>query len=107
MVRVLIGCDIRLYRQGLVDTLSRVEQLDIQDAVDSVDALVSRAAEVQPNLVLLDVAMPGSCSAVPTIREAVPDALVVALGVAETEPERGLLRRCGFPRLRIQRRVAS
>jgi DNA-binding NarL/FixJ family response regulator len=85
MIRVLIGCDIRLYREGLVDTLGRMEELDIQDAVDSVDDLVSRAVEVQPNLVLLDVAMPGSYSAVPTIREAVPDALVVALGVAETE----------------------
>ncbi len=85
MVRVLIGCDIRLYREGLLDTLSRVEKLDIQDAVDSVGDLVSRADEVRPNVVLLDMAMPGSYSAVRTIHEAAPDGVVVALGVAETE----------------------
>lgn len=85
MNRVLIGCDTRLYREGLVDILSRVEELQVQGAVDSVNDLVSRADEVRPNIVLLDMAMPGSYSAVRTIREAAPDAVVVALGVAETE----------------------
>jgi two-component system, NarL family, nitrate/nitrite response regulator NarL len=86
MIRVLIGCDVRIYREGLVDALRRVEGLHIQDAVDSVEDLVTRAGEVQPNVVLLDVSMPGSHSATRTIREAAPDALVVAIGVAETEP---------------------
>ena len=85
MNRVLIGCDTRLYREGLVDSLSRVEELQVQGAVDSVDDLVSRADEVRPNVILLDMAMPGSYAAVRTIREAAPDAVVVALGVAETE----------------------
>jgi two-component system, NarL family, nitrate/nitrite response regulator NarL len=85
MNRVLIGCDTRLYREGLVDSLSRVEELQVQGAVGSVDDLVSRADEARPNVILLDMAMPGSYAAVRTIREAAPDALVVALSVAETE----------------------
>jgi two-component system nitrate/nitrite response regulator NarL len=85
MNRVLIGCDTRLYREGLVDSLSRVEEVQVQDAVDSVNDLVSRADEIRPNTILLDMAMPGSYSAVRTVREAAPDTVVVALGVAETE----------------------
>jgi two-component system, NarL family, nitrate/nitrite response regulator NarL len=86
MIRVLIGCDVRIYREGLVDALGRVEGLHIQDAVDRVDDLVTRADEVQPNVVLLDVSMPGSLSAIRSIREAAPGVWVVAVGVAETEP---------------------
>jgi DNA-binding NarL/FixJ family response regulator len=85
MMRVLIGSDIRIYREGLVEALSRVDQLQVQDAVGSVDDLVTRAADGQPLIVVLDVSMPGGYSAIRTIRVAAPQALVLALGVEETD----------------------
>lgn len=85
MMRVLIGSDIRIYREGLVEALSRVDQLQVQDAVGSVDDLVTRAADGQPIIVVLDVSMPGGYAAIRTIRVAAPQALVLALGVEETD----------------------
>ena len=85
MMRVLIGSDIRIYREGLVEALNRVDELQVQDAVGSIDELVARAAEVQPIIVLLDGSMPGGYSAIRTIRVATPEALVLALGVEETD----------------------
>ena len=84
-MRVLIGSDVRIYREGLVEALSRVDELQVQDAVGSLDDLVTRAAEVQPTIVLLDASMPGGYSATRTIRVAAPEALVLALGVEETD----------------------
>lgn len=85
MMRVLIGSDIRIYREGLVEALSRVNDLQVQDAVGSIDELVTGAAELQPIIVLLDASMPGGYSAIRTIRGAAPEALVLALGVEETD----------------------
>ena len=52
----------------------------VGEAVDGLDA-VDRARELQPNLVLLDMAMPrmDGLQALPLIREAVPDVRVIVL----------------------------
>jgi two-component system, NarL family, nitrate/nitrite response regulator NarL len=85
MTRVLIGSDIRIYREGLVEAISRVDDLHLQDAVGSVDDLVTRAVQVQPIIVVLDASMPGCYSAIRTIRVTAPEALVLAIGVEETD----------------------
>jgi two-component system nitrate/nitrite response regulator NarL len=85
MMRVLIGSDIRIYREGLVEALSRVDQLQVEDAIGSVDDLVTRAAQMQPLIVVLDASMPGGYSAIRTIRAAAPESRVLALGVEETD----------------------
>ena len=58
-LRILIADDNRYVREAIVQLLAA--QSDVQvcgEAVDSVDAL-QKAAELQPDIVLLDVSMPG------------------------------------------------
>jgi PAS domain S-box-containing protein len=79
--RVLIVDDAEDIRMLLRMKLGRHENLDVVgEAVDGVDA-VDLARELQPNLVLLDMAMPrmDGLQALPLIREAVPDVRVIVL----------------------------
>jgi DNA-binding NarL/FixJ family response regulator len=78
---VLIVDDAEDIRMLLRMKLGRHENLDVVgEAVDGVDA-VDQARELQPHLVLLDMAMPrmDGLQALPLIREAVPDVRVIVL----------------------------
>jgi PAS domain S-box-containing protein len=79
--RVLIVDDAEDIRTLLRLRLGRQENIDVVgEAVDGVDA-VDQARELQPHLVLLDMAMPrmDGLQALPLIRQAVPDVRVIVL----------------------------
>ncbi|HEY0903693.1 MAG TPA: response regulator, partial [Marmoricola sp.] len=79
--RVLIVDDADDIRMLLRLKLGREEHLDVVgEAADGYEA-VDRARELQPHLVLLDMAMPrmDGLQALPLIREAVPDVRVIVL----------------------------
>jgi DNA-binding NarL/FixJ family response regulator len=73
MIRILVVCDIRIYREGLAHALEQAKGFHVEGAVDHVEAAAQLAGEVQPDVVLLDMGMPGS--------------RVVALCVPETEDQ--------------------
>jgi PAS domain S-box-containing protein len=79
--RVLIVDDAEDIRMLLRMKLGRHENIEVVgEAVDGVDA-VDQARELQPHLVLLDMAMPrmDGLQALPLIRAAVPDVRVIVL----------------------------
>ena len=87
MIRILVACDIRIYREGLTDALEQAKGFQVEGAVDHVEAVVQLAGKVQPDIVLLDMGMTGSRWAVGAIDRIAPDTRVVALCVPETEDQ--------------------
>ncbi len=85
MTRVLIVADIRLFRDGLAEILGKQARLDVVGTADSGAAAIGRAAELSPDLILVDQAMPDSLATIRSVLTLLPSAKVISLGVAETE----------------------
>jgi DNA-binding NarL/FixJ family response regulator len=85
MIRVVIACDIRLYREGLSLHLAREERLGVVGSASSADETFRVARELAPDLLLLDMAMPDSLQIVQELRRIVPDTRVIALTIPEAE----------------------
>lgn len=91
MIRVLILSDIRLYREGLVELLGRGEDIAVLGTATTWSEGAPLIGTLQPDVVLLDLAMPDSETAARMMCRSAPGIRVVALGVRETE---GDLVRC-------------
>jgi DNA-binding NarL/FixJ family response regulator len=85
-VRVLVVDDHPLTRSALGGLLEQNAFSVVGEAEDG-DEAVRRARELQPDLVLLDLSMPGldGLSALPQLRAAAPGAEVVVLTASGTE----------------------
>jgi two-component system nitrate/nitrite response regulator NarL len=96
-IRLLVVDDHTLFRRGLVALLSQHPRLRVVgDAADAGEAL-RRAAELQPDVVLLDNHLPGvrGVDALPDLRRAAPHTRVVMLTVSEDENDLALALRGG------------
>lgn len=81
MIRVLIADDHALVRDGVRALLATAGDIEVvAEAADGREA-VDRAKETSPDVVLLDIAMPGlgGLEAVPLIRREVPRARILVL----------------------------
>lgn len=87
MIRVLVVDDHPLYREGVAMALRRESDVDVvAEAADAGRAVVSAAVEC-PDVVLLDLSMPGGGSGtVKRILQVSPKSRVIVLTVSE-EPE--------------------
>lgn len=100
-IRILLVDDHTLFRRGLTALLSRDAQLHvIGDAADAGEAQ-RRAAELQPDVILLDNHLPGvtGADALPALREAAPQAHILMLTVSEDEADLAAALRggaCGY-----------
>ena len=100
-VRILVVDDHTLFRRGLTALLSRDPALNVVgDAADAGQAQ-RRAAELQPDLILLDNHLPGvnGVDALPALRQAAPGARIVMLTVSEDETDLAAALRggaCGY-----------
>ncbi|MBK9114764.1 MAG: response regulator transcription factor [Betaproteobacteria bacterium] len=86
-IRILVVDDHTLFRRGLTALLARDPQLEVVgDAADAGEAL-RRAAELAPDLILLDNHLPGvnGVDALPGLLEAVPGVRILMLTVSEDE----------------------
>ncbi len=86
-IRVLIVDDHALIRAGLKALLGAEEDMDaIGEASNGFEA-VEKAVQEKPDVVLMDVSMPGSdgLDATARIKKAAPDAKVLALTMHESE----------------------
>lgn len=84
-VRVLLVDDHALFRSGVKALLSRQEGIQVVgEAADALEG-VKRAASLQPDVILLDLNMPGITGreAVKILSEEVPAAQVIMLTVSE------------------------
>jgi DNA-binding NarL/FixJ family response regulator len=87
MIRVLVADDHPIVRAGIVGLLSAAVDIDVVgEAVDGLDA-VRLAAELEPDLVLMDLRMPALDGAEATARiiDARPTAKVLVLTTYETD----------------------
>lgn len=93
MIRVLIVDDHPLVRAGLVSELSKASDIEVAaEAADGNDAL-SKAREVRPDLVLLDIALPGKngLEVLKDLQAEMPEVKVLVLSAF---PERQYAIRC-------------
>jgi two-component system, NarL family, nitrate/nitrite response regulator NarL len=84
--KLLIVCDVRLYREGLERSLRRLGWVDLAATDTSGPEVVDRVRRFGAKLVLLDTAGAGSLSVLELLLRECPHVKVVALGVEE-QPE--------------------
>jgi two-component system, NarL family, nitrate/nitrite response regulator NarL len=97
VVRILVVDDHTLFRRGLTALLARDVSLQVVgDAADAGQAQ-RRAAELQPDLILLDNHLPGvnGVDAIPALRQAAPGARIMMLTVSEDEADLAAALRAG------------
>jgi DNA-binding NarL/FixJ family response regulator len=86
-VRILLADDHTLFREGLAGILDSQPDLDVVgEAGDGVEALV-KAKELLPDLILMDILMPGcdGLEATKQIKQELPDVTIVILTVRDDE----------------------
>jgi two-component system nitrate/nitrite response regulator NarL len=85
--RIIIVSDARLYREGLALSLARVDRIVVVGVADTVASALICIEANNPDVILLDFAMPDALVLPDAIAGARLPAKVVAFSVAETEDE--------------------
>lgn len=86
-IRVLLADDHALFREGLAGIIAAQPDFDVVgDAGDGLEALV-KARELMPDLILMDIGMPGcdGLEATRRIKRELPDVTIVMLTVRDEE----------------------
>lgn len=87
-IRVVIADDHPLYREGIAATLRSDPEIDLCAAGESAPHAVELATQHQPDVMLLDLSMPGGgLSAIPEIRRVSPDTRIAMLTVSEADDD--------------------
>lgn len=83
--RVLVVDDHELFREGVVATLDSEPGFKVVGQAGSGDEALRAASELRPDLILLDLYMPGrsGLSALPMLRGELPETRIVVLTVSE------------------------
>ena len=85
MISVLIADDHPMFRQGVAAVIDGDPEMQLVAEASDTDSAVEAAAATQPDVVLMDVAMPGGggIEATRRIRRADPDARILMLTMSE------------------------
>lgn len=88
MIRVLVVDDHDLVRTGITRMLADIEGLQVVGEADSGESALKLARELKPDVVLMDVKMPGigGLEATRKLLRSHPDIKVVAVTVCEEDP---------------------
>lgn len=88
-VRLMVVDDHTLFRRGLVALLASDTSLQVVGEAGDAAEAVRKAAQLQPDLILLDNHLPGATGiqALPGLKEAAPQARVVLLTVSEHDQD--------------------
>jgi DNA-binding NarL/FixJ family response regulator len=87
VVKVLVADDHTLMREGLVDVLDRQTGIVVVGEAEDGRCAVEQARKLQPDVVLMDIAMPelNGIEATRRIKEETPEMRVVALSLHTDE----------------------
>jgi DNA-binding NarL/FixJ family response regulator len=96
-IRVLLVEDNQVFREALELLLGLRSDMDVVASVPDGSAAAAAAAEVRPDVVLMDYRLPGldGVQATRAVREACPSAAVVCLTASATLRERDALTDAG------------
>ena len=96
-LRVLIADDHPLFRKGMAALLGAVEGIEVVGAAATGEEAVARAVDLQPDLVLMDLQMPGGggIAATREIRHAAPAVRVLVVTLFEDDDSVFLALRAG------------
>ncbi|MFK0309656.1 UvrY/SirA/GacA family response regulator transcription factor [Pseudomonas sp. NPDC090233] len=88
MIRVLVVDDHDLVRTGITRMLADIDGLQVVGEADSGESALKLARELKPDVVLMDVKMPGigGLEATRKLLRSYPDIKVVAVTVCEEDP---------------------
>ncbi|MFJ9993114.1 UvrY/SirA/GacA family response regulator transcription factor [Pseudomonas putida] len=88
MIRVLVVDDHDLVRTGITRMLADIDGLQVVGEADSGEVALKLARELKPDVVLMDVKMPGigGLEATRKLLRSHPDTKVVAVTVCEEDP---------------------
>ena len=87
MIRVLIVDDHPVVREGLVAAIEDEADLHVAGAVGSAEEALSAAAAAKPDVILLDLELPGlsGIEAIPRLAAALPGAGIIVLTAYDTD----------------------
>lgn len=85
--RVLLADDHRLFREGVASLLTRVDDIELVGAAATGEEAILLAAELVPDVVLMDLNMPGlgGIEATRTILQRNPDVRIIVLTMLEDD----------------------
>ena len=88
MIRVLVVADHDLVRTGITRMLADIDGLQVVGEADSGEEALKKTRELKPDVVLMDVKMPGigGLEATRKLLRSHPDIKVVAVTVCEDDP---------------------
>jgi DNA-binding NarL/FixJ family response regulator len=86
-LRVLLADDHVLFRRGVRAEMSFYPQIEVVGEVGNGCEAVARARECNPDVILMDISMPGSCGleALVRIKKEMPDVRVIILTVHDDD----------------------
>ncbi|HSF92701.1 MAG TPA: response regulator transcription factor [Paracoccaceae bacterium] len=88
LISVVIADDHPLYREGIAATLRVDPGIQLHAAAEDAQQAVEFAEKYQPDVILLDLSMPGGgLSAIPEIRQKSPGTRIAMLTVSESDDD--------------------
>ena len=87
MLRVLIAGDTLFYTEGLAILLGNDKRFAVVGVAHSADELLVAASRLEPQVVLMDLALPDGVESLRTLAVRAPSTRVVVLAVPEVEQE--------------------
>lgn len=84
-LRVAVATDVCVYGEGLAATLSSRPETEVVATAGSLAEALELLLRARPDVLLLDLALPGAGEVVRAARDARPETKVVALAISDTE----------------------
>ena len=84
-IRLVLLCDVRLYREGLANALGRFPHVHVVGTAAGHEELLGRLGELQPHVILFDMTMNDALATVRLLAQRAPLAKVVAFAVTDVE----------------------